>query len=747
MKRKQILSALLSAALLAADILPASAAALSAESPTPSSPAVATDERLAQVTATVKNTLGIGDEYEDFYGELQENKLAPVWSLNWSREDDRLEVEATESGKIIRYYTSESLETSPSPTGWSFPPAFPAHTQEEAKASAEAFLKKVLDASLESARFEDRGAARMSTENYRFGGTILLNSLPSPLSFSLTVRASDGKVTRFSRDVLEGQSIGDVPSAKPNTAEADAGELLKNTLDLRLEYVLDPDTNTANLCYLPEPMDEYYIDAASGELVNLTKLYEELQERGDSGDRGIAFNTSAATPEAAMDMAAGGLSQAELSGISKMEGVLSKEDLDNAMRKLAPLGLDRYTLASASYSLDQETGGVTARLRYTHQEQENTWNRTVTCDGKTAELKAVSSSAPYIRERTESVSADEARKSGEAFLTQLWGVEFTSAALYKSSPQDVDSRDIAYSFQYAQQENGYFFPENSLSVGVDITDGSISFLNRSWTEDVAFDSPDGILSKVEAMDTWFQHYDLAMGYLLVPVALDPDFPEAAPLLDMGVAYFYTPRLGYGLEDDGFASGVDAKTGGIIRRDLGSSVKDIAYTDLDNHWARPQLERLAQYGVGWPSEVCKPDSELTQLDLLVLILSADGYAWSGSEDDTDWLYSRAYDLGLLTRAQRKEDLVLTRGETVKMLLDASGCAAVAKLPDIFTCAFADRDSIPADLLGYAALAQGMKVVSSENFDASATATRAQAAVMLYNLMARAERGVSSVTPAP
>ena len=34
-----------------------------------------TDRRLAQVTEKVKATLGIGDQYEEFYGELMENEL------------------------------------------------------------------------------------------------------------------------------------------------------------------------------------------------------------------------------------------------------------------------------------------------------------------------------------------------------------------------------------------------------------------------------------------------------------------------------------------------------------------------------------------------------------------------------------------------------------------------------------------------------------------------------------------------
>jgi hypothetical protein len=758
MKMKKLLSALLSAALLTAGILPASAAAEVASTapsePVPTAeaedgimaisetaPTPATDERLAKVTAKVKSTLGISDTYGEFYGELQENGLAPVWSLNWSGRDSdgRLEVEATEDGKVIRYYLSSEDPAAPvSSTDWKFPPAFPKLSREQARASAEKFLKKVLEGALETARFSDQNTGRMTTETYRFGGTILLNGLPSPLSFSVTVRAADGVVTRFSRDVLEGQTIGGVPSAKPAASKADAGALLRGTLALRLEYVLDPESKEAVLRYLPESGDEYCVDAQTGELVNLTKLYEEVRDKGESG--GALFNAAVSTPEAATDTAAGGLTQAELTGISKLEGVRSKEALDKALRELEALGLDRYTLASANYSLEKESGDVTARLNYTRRgEKDSVWRRTVTCDAKTGDLLEVYSSAPYTEGRKASVSEEEARKTGEAFLTGLWGEEFASSALYASTPWDGERWSSSHGFRYAQKENGYFFPENSLQVAIDITDGSISALSRSWTEDVTFDSAGGILSEDAALDAWFDHFDLPMGYLQIPVALDPDVPEAMPLMDMGYAYFYGLKLAYGLEEDQRASGVDAKTGEIVLQDTGAAAAGITYSDLDGHWAKSQLERMAQYGVGWSGGACRPDSALTQIDLVALILSAGGYAWN-SEDDADWLYRRAYDLGLLTRDQRREDKVLTRGEAVKMLLDAAGCAGVAKLPGIFTCAFADKDSIPQDLMGYAALAQGMKLVTSETFDAAGTATRAQAAVMLYNLMARSERGV-------
>jgi len=86
--------------------------------------------------------------------------------------------------------------------------------------------------------------------------------------------------------------------------------------------------------------------------------------------------------------------------------------------------------------------------------------------------------------------------------------------------------------------------------------------------------------------------------------------------------------------------------------------------------------------------------------------------------------------------RLAEATQTRGETVRMLLQGAGFGPVARLQGIFTCAYADRDQIPADLLGYAALAQGLGMVGAGgDFAAGRSATRAEAAVMLYHLMNR------------
>ena len=178
---------------------------------------------------------------------------------------------------------------------------------------------------------------------------------------------------------------------------------------------------------------------------------------------------------------------------------------------------------------------------------------------------------------------------------------------------------------------------------------------------------------------------------------------------------------------------------VVRRESTYVDRAMAYDDLEGHWARMYLEQLAQYTVGWLGGKAAPDEALTQLDYMALLASAEGYVvdltQEGAADD---LYSYAIRRGLITEAEREDGKRLTRGETVKILLRSLGYGPVAELPGIFRCDFADADAIPAELMGYAALAQGLGLVIGDpkgNFAPNRRTDRCEAAVMLWRYMSR------------
>ena len=727
---KKLLSLLLSVLLLTGAALPAAAAEEDA------------DAKLTAITQSVKSALALDTEdYSYFQGDYDQQELTALWDLYWDGQTGSLSVSALDDGTIISYYRYDNMDESGSQEGL---PTFPQGDPAKAKAAAQSFLDRVLTPGVESVVLEDPSEpTSLSSTTFRFNGTILLNGLPSPLTYSLTVRASDNQVTRFWRDAPGTMFLGDIPGADAKTAQADAAAALKSTLSLRLEYILpDSDSTQAVLCYLPNSGHEFYVDAQSGKLVDLTALEEEMYRfagmGGAAGDSGAASDTAAAETEES-------LSEAEQAGIAQMEGVLSSQALDSALRAVTEYGLAGYELVSARFSVGtaerDEAAPVTCALRYSKSGDDGVASRNFTVDARTGAVQRLSSYIPWNEDSKAVLTQAEAQAKAEAFLKARFGDHYSHLALYETPgqeavPLDSDASVFAYSFRFARQENGYFFPDQYYTVRVDSTDGSVCGLSYYYDEAVAFASPEGILSADAALDAWMDTYTVTLGYLLVPETLTGSDAVSQRLIQMGFASFYHLKLGYALEREDSLRGIDAKSGEPVGYAWQTADSGLTYSDIAGTWAETDVLRLARFNVGYAGGVFQHAKELTQWDLVCLLYSLryTPIDPADPEQDRDGVYAIAYQMGILSREGRDDEAVLTRGELVRYLLDAAGYGSVARLEGIFTCSYTDRAAIPAGELGYAALAQGLGLISG-TYNGTAAATRGQAAAMLCRLMER------------
>lgn len=726
---KKLLSLLLSVMLLTGAALPAAAAEATA------------DAKLTEITQSVKTTLALDTEdYSHFQGNYNEQELTPMWDLYWDGDSGSLSVTALENGTITSYYLYTNETDSSSQQGL---PTFPQGDPEKAKTAAQAFLDKVLTPGVESVVLEDPDdLASLDSSTFRFNGQILLNGLSSPLSYSLTVRSSDNQVIRFWRDTPETMFLGDIPGADAKTTPADAAAALKSTLSLRLEYVLsDSDSTQAVLCYLPNAGHEFYVDAQSGKLVDLTALEEEMYRFAGMGGAAADSGDTAAT-----EAEEGALSEAEQAGIAQMEGVLSSQELDSILRSVTEYGLAGYELVSSWFSVGTVAGNevapVTCSMRYSKSGDDGVASRSFTVDARTGEVQWLYSYIPWGEDSKAVLTEAEAQAKAEAFLEGRFGEHFSHLALYETSSQEIvplDSSESvsAYSFRFARQENGYFFPDQYYTVRVDSTDGSVCGLSYCYDEAITFASPENIISADAALDAWMNTYTVALGYLLVPEKLTGSDAVSQRLTQMGFASFYHLKLGYVLEREDSLWGIDAKSGEPLGYTWQAEDSGLTYSDIAGTWAEADVLRLAQFNVGYAGGTFQHTKELTQWDLICLLYSLNGYPMdpeSATEAERNEVYATAYRMGILTRADRNDDALLTRSQLVQYLLDGAGYGSVAKLEGIFTCSYTDRASIPASEMGYAALAQGLGLISG-TYAGTATATRGQAAAMLCRLMER------------
>ena len=722
---KRLLSLTLAAALLAALTLPAAAAE------------EAQDARLARVTSLVKEALALDtDSYETFRGDLSE-ALVPVWDLSWEGERRSLSVQALEDGTVASLYRWES-SPSAACSGDGFP-SFPETGGTEDRAAAEAFLARVLRKG-EAVELEDaEGAAFLGGSDSTWSGTIVLNGLPSPLHYS--IRAEDGLAKHFSRDVPETAGVGGVPSPEPSAGAAKAREDLAGTLKLRLEYVLETAGGArAVLRYVPEAgAHEFLADGKTGELIDLTELEAQMRQgyRAAGGDNGAPAPTAKA--ELAADEA--GLTRVELEGVQQLEGVLSKEELDKALRAESAYGLRGYALTGTSYESEAGTDGRAGRvlctLRYARTDGGERLARNITVDAKTGDVDSVWSSAPYGRE--EKVSEEEALKQAEAFLKTRFPDR--SLVLYRTDreimPWRTENQPYRH-FTFAQAVNGLPFRGNAVHVGIDNADGSVYSLSSSWDESVTFDGANGMVSMETALSAWAGTYEAVLAYRNVPQKLSKADPAQAKLLEQGTEYGYALRLAYGLERAESCAGVDAKTGAPVREERDGVRQPLSYDDLAGSSAKADVEKLARYGAGYAGGKFRPSQNVTQWELVALVYSLRGAALEPEaveKDGRENAYYEAYRLGLLRSSERDDGAVLSRGDVIKMLLNAAGYGPAARLGGIYTCGYSDKDSIPAEGLGYAAIA-GALGMASDVYAGSRTATRGEAASMLCRVLERA-----------
>ena len=694
------------------------------------------EAELAVVTAQVKETLQVDDDYTQFYGDYYE-ELRLTWSLNWSDADRSLSVTCDENGTVLDVYAYGNEQSGDRFYG--FDPAFPALDRARARALAEAWMIRLLGEG-ETARIDSESVSLSADGYYTFHGTVLLHGVESPIAFH--IRIDENGLRSYNRSDGYSPYAGEVAAPVPEVSQLSAAVNLGSALELELFYVLDEATNTAGLQYVP--VGPYtVVDAATGDVVDMDALYASFEESGT----GMAAETVEAAPMAAADTERGaGLTAVEQAAIANYGDVLDQEALDGILRGVAQLGITGdFSVDRCSYAMNGESGDVTASLRYTaamtdqelygftreSYDQALEWGdsltiyKYITVNAKTAEILSVSTSYPLWEQADKGGKTESAlKKNAEAFLEQCAGEMFDNAKACTlmgcGHPEGL---------VYTRVENGYFYPENYLFVEMNPSTGTVDGFRRVWDEDVTFGSARGLVSPADAASAYADALDVTLGYVAWPEEIREDDTELLRYLDWGYTWVESLRLGYYYSGLDTVSGVDAITGEVLVDTFGET-GTYTYTDLALTDAREEIEALGQAGIGFAGGKFRPSSILTQRDAVTLLLQAAGY------DTTTWsdegLCSEAVWLGLVTEAEWNPGATMSRMDFLKMLLGASLYGAAAELSGVWSTTFTDVSD--ADM-GYAAMAQALGILSGEELNPISVCLRGDAAEMLYGFMNR------------
>ena len=287
-----------------------------------------------------------------------------------------------------------------------------------------------------------------------------------------------------------------------------------------------------------------------------------------------------------------------------------------------------------------------------------------------------------------------------------------------------NNKTVDFLLYYLPRQQSWFydFTYNNISGSVDRVTGKVTRFLYTWYDDVIFESPADAITPEQAYkvlldsDGFGLNYEINSNYTYNQYLAEKEngYIDSDELYD---AQKYT-RLVYSGYDY-LSTTVSAIEGNIINYS-GNTVKrekDIVYSDIADHWAKDDIQKLSDLGIGFDGTEFAPDSEITLTEYMYLLNSFGKYLQKMSFED------------------EQADMPITRTQAVKYIIDSAGYYKIATLPDIFITDFADNSELKRADTGFIAIARGLGLVegSANMFRPYDNITRAEAITLIFKLV--------------
>ncbi|MGN0143981.1 MAG: PepSY domain-containing protein [Clostridium sp.] len=645
---------------------------------------------LEDAILNVKSIVSISDDYSNFsYSSDEvdngENKVN-VWNLNWTSDDEKLgeiNAEIDSYGNLISYDKYQNDESTSGLAKVNI---------EEAEASAEEFLKKVMPDYVKDMRMVEKSADSYKG-GYCFTYQQYVNDIPVTFfKVSISISKETGEV-QYYYGVKPGTQKLEYPKTDGIIDADNAKNRYVEGIQDDLSYYSVYDYKNKNIKTYPAYVmyNNKAIDALTGNVIDVdnseSNIYNDRKETltGDSAD-------------------GSGLSKIEKKAVDNISGLISKEKARQILN-------ENYDLLAK-----MDEGNVSL-----YQDTINNfyvWSFDFT--GGSAEVNAdtgeilgfnIQRNALDNNDNDESnvITEEQARAKAEEFLKKTAESKFS-----QTKASDSNSGKYVYRFEYKRQANGKDCNGNELSVTVDKKTGSVMSYSNRWFDNASFADISNAISKSGAFDKFNESKNFGLNYVITE--------------DNKIA------LAYGFYKEPISYRIDALSGKKIDY-MGNDYNEYKedkipeYQDIKGHWCEKTVKKLIDNGYYIARDNFNPDKNISQINFFRYMLSSEmnGY----SDDD---LYNFLINKGIISKEEKDPSKTVTNKEAAEFITKYLGYGKIADLSEIFSNKF--NDSIDDKYLGYASICYGLNIIKGDskgNFNENQNITNATAAVYIYNML--------------
>ena len=699
-----------------------------------------TQAELEKMITAVKSKISIPEELSQFeYNFNSENyDSSAIWNLSWHNKDytKQINVQSDQKGNILNYYVNDNNDGYYSPK----------YLKSELKATATKFIKNTSPDIFGGIEYVGARSQGINNGQYIYQYQRVENKIAMPDNMiTVGVNFETGKVVSYSASWLYGVKI---PSAEVLVTEKEAAAKIGKEVTMKLAYqnayTTDDNGKTTIKAFLVYAPDKSYVavDAKTGEVYT---TQNEWIEKKDAG----SFSESA--KDSSLEYGKSFTSQ-EILKVEELAGLISRKDAINAVTGNKSLLLDK-NLKSISANLYKQSD----EYYNNSNETKYVWNITLsdpreidkkseinyrayasaTVDAVTGKLISFNSSVKdyynMTKEEWESVKVKYSSEQSKVVLEDFFKSQipdlFKNSVLTDNKESYViaykDEKEVygGYYYQYDRVNEKINYSYNGIYGSVDGVTGKIYSYSYNWDENVTFESPTNMITAKQAFDYYIADDGFDLVYEINNLhTIDSSYNTSDEYYDSSDAYSLATEVRLVHRTNITPAYISPFTGKQLNeegKEYNVNENNYSYSDIKNQDSARSILLLADIGIGFAGGQFLPEQAITTKEL-GKFLSLSGYYYNTDK----------YKL-------KNDSSTITRLYASKFIIQILGYDNIAKIKGIYSTNFKDVDQISDANIGYAALAQGLKIITSNSkneFKPDVKLTRAQASDMIIAMLA-------------
>lgn len=645
------------------------------------------DKTVEKLVLKAKEVFNIKDVYDNFeVNSSSDDDYGTIYNLSWSKKDGSsdLNVSISNDMHITNYnkYENKKYET-----------LKPKYSYDALKKYAIDTIKKIDPVNAKSLKLNESSYQNYIDDNayiFNFDRYVGDRRVIGD-GASITINYVDKSVKRYSLNYNHGfdfSKTAEFDALKSNLTMDEAINIFKENKYIKpmIKFVINEKKEpriTFKTIYSNELNANYFVNSTS-------KKYERY-------DYPIFLNnfmTKDAAAEGAMD----GLSEYEVKGIDKIKGIKTK---DEAVKKAKTFVKDASKAKVTLSNLNQDyiSKDYVYNINFESGKDEKKTYYNISLDAKDLTLLRFSTYNNFDSGDNDKkdLSSDELKKIALDYI--------------KKNASDIDEKDLELmatennTAYFVRVMDGYYIPENSISIGVSKDTKEINEYSRAWyRKPIKYEKAKKSID--EAYDVIKKEINYEEAYQYIRDKSDP--------AKSSVVLTYMPK--------NTKIEIDAISGKLAKSN--EELKN--YSDIDKSKYKDKAILLKQMGYAYIEDEIMPEKNLKQKDFITFVYI---FGSRDSDEIIDNAYQRALREGVIKANEVNREKEITNMDLAKFMIRLKGMEELVG-KDIFKN-INTKAKLTKEENAYLAIAKALGYINDKKIDKDKKINRDEFINIAYN----------------